>query len=136
MESITSSDKANNFDKNLGARLRLQRVSRGLTQKQLAAKLGISFQQVQKYETGINKISAERLWRLSQLFSVSISYWMGGSETEQPPATLFASSNTERRMVQLVQYYSGIPDETVKTLLFAFTRALSQNGGAQPAAAP
>lgn len=58
------------MNKLIGFNLKSLRISRGVTQKKLADILGITFQQVQKYEMGTNRISAERLWTISQFFSV------------------------------------------------------------------
>jgi transcriptional regulator with XRE-family HTH domain len=67
-----------NIDVLLGRRLRNRRRLMGLTQGQLAQLVGVRFQQIQKYEAGANRISAARLWRLSQALDVPASYFFDG----------------------------------------------------------
>jgi transcriptional regulator with XRE-family HTH domain len=69
---------ADEIDLHLGRRLRRRRRLLGLTQQQLAAAIGIRFQQIQKYECGANRISAARLWQLSQALQTPISYFYDG----------------------------------------------------------
>lgn len=65
------------IDRIVGRRLRSIRKSRGLAQHQLASSLGISFQQLQKYESGLNRISASKLWQLGKLLSVNVAEFFG-----------------------------------------------------------
>jgi transcriptional regulator with XRE-family HTH domain len=75
---------ANNIDLHLGKRLRRRRRLLGLTQQQLAVAVGVRFQQIQKYECGANRISAARLWQLSEALEVPVSYFFDGlAESEQ-----------------------------------------------------
>lgn len=66
--------KADPIDRHVGKRLRLRRSMMGISQEKLAAAIGISFQQLQKYEQGINRISASRLYDLCQALNISISF--------------------------------------------------------------
>jgi transcriptional regulator with XRE-family HTH domain len=70
-----ASHQADPMDLHVGWRLKMRRTILGLSQEKLAEKLGITFQQVQKYERGQNRISASRLYHLSQLLQVEISYF-------------------------------------------------------------
>ena len=74
-----SSDEVD-FDKHVGQRLRERRVVLGLTQTALADGLGITFQQVQKYETGFNRIGAGKLYGCAELLGVSPAYYFEGLE--------------------------------------------------------
>ena len=65
----------NAIDLHVGKRVRLRRTLLGLSQEQLGAELNITFQQVQKYERGANRISASRLWDLSQILDVPVNYF-------------------------------------------------------------
>ena len=69
---------ANDIDLHLGRRLRRRRRLLGLTQQQLASAVGIRFQQIQKYECGANRISAARLWQLSEALEIPIGYFYDG----------------------------------------------------------
>ena len=80
MESMGS-----NIDVHLGKRLRRRRRLLGLTQQQLAGACGVRFQQIQKYECGANRISAARLWQLSEALEVPVGYFYDGlAEAPQP----------------------------------------------------
>jgi transcriptional regulator with XRE-family HTH domain len=65
----------NAIDMHVGKRVRLRRTLLGMSQEQLGAELNVTFQQVQKYERGANLISASRLWDISQILDVPISYF-------------------------------------------------------------
>ena len=65
----------NAIDMHVGKRVRLRRTLLGMSQEQLGAELNVTFQQVQKYERGANRISASRLWDISQILDVPISYF-------------------------------------------------------------
>ena len=65
----------NPIDVHVGSQLKLRRILLGLSQERLADELGITFQQVQKYEKGLNRIGASRLWDLSQVLGVSVAYF-------------------------------------------------------------
>ena len=73
---------AGNIDLHLGKRLRRRRRLLGLTQQQLASAVGVRFQQIQKYECGANRISAARLWELSEALEVPINYFYEGLEAD------------------------------------------------------
>src|SRR3984893_11006039 len=66
------------IDQHVGGQLRLRRAQSGMTQTELGAKLGLSFQAVQKYETGDNRISASRLYQLARVLDVSLPYFFEG----------------------------------------------------------
>ena len=66
------------IDVHLGKRLRRRRRLLGLTQQQLAGTVGVRFQQIQKYECGANRISASRLWQLSEALEVPVGYFYDG----------------------------------------------------------
>jgi transcriptional regulator with XRE-family HTH domain len=77
---------ANDIDLHLGKRLRRRRRLLGLTQQQLAMAVGVRFQQIQKYECGANRISAARLWQLSEALEVQVSYFFDGLAEQQDRA--------------------------------------------------
>jgi len=65
-------------DLHVGQRVRQRRWLLGMTQEQLAEKVGIKFQQIQKYETGANRISSSRLWDISEVMDVPVSFFFDG----------------------------------------------------------
>ena len=69
---------AHPVDEHVGKRLRQRRWLVGMTQQQLAEHVGIKFQQIQKYETGANRVSASRLWDIASTLDVSINFFFDG----------------------------------------------------------
>jgi len=76
--------KSGPLDAMLGARLRTLRVSRGISQAVLAEKIGVSFQQVQKYERGANRVGANRLARIAAVLDVSVTEFFESVRTKSP----------------------------------------------------
>ena len=85
---IASSRRPNPIDVHVGSRVRLQRMLLSMSQEKLGEKLGLTFQQIQKYEKGINRIGASRLFELSRVLSVPIQFFY-----EEAPGTALSNSN-------------------------------------------
>ena len=119
-------------DAHVGKRIRHRRWMVGMTQQQLADKVGIKFQQIQKYETGMNRISASRLWDIAQALDVSISFFFEGFESEEvaAEAAMAATQDTrgdllaDKEALELVRSYYAIP-EAQRRRLFDLARVLS-----------
>ena len=75
------------IDVEVGSRIRLQRKVKGISQQALAAALGITFQQVQKYEKGSNRVGASRLSQIAQALDVPVSYFFGGTQAAAEDGT-------------------------------------------------
>lgn len=95
----------------VGRRLRLARLTKGLTQTELGNLLNLSFQQVQKYESGKNRIGSSRLWDLAMILGVSISYFFDGLERRDASPPL---EEISERAIRLAKEIDAIPDETTK----------------------
>ena len=119
-------------DVHVGKRVRHRRWMVGMTQQQLGDIVGIKFQQIQKYETGMNRISASRLWDIAQALDVSISFFFEGFEGEQgvtatassTPDTLRGDLLADKEALELVRSYYAIP-EAQRRRLFDLARVLS-----------
>jgi len=115
-------------DVHVGKRVRQRRWLAGMTQQQLAEKVGIKFQQIQKYETGANRVSASRLWDIADALSVEVSFFFEGleSETKSEPVDdgLPADLMGDREALDLVRSYYAIP-ENQRRRLFDLARVLS-----------
>jgi transcriptional regulator with XRE-family HTH domain len=74
---------ADEVDAHVGRRLRQRRIALGVSQEQLGQELGLTFQQIQKYEKGQNRISAGRLYKISLILSVSVGYFFEGLSAAQ-----------------------------------------------------
>jgi transcriptional regulator with XRE-family HTH domain len=101
-----------------------------MTQQQLAERVGIKFQQIQKYETGANRISASRLWDIADALEVPVSFFFEGIETEGADATDSKAENIpadllgDKEALDLVRSYYAIP-ENQRRRLFELARVLS-----------
>jgi transcriptional regulator with XRE-family HTH domain len=87
-------------DTEVGKRIRYRRWKLGMTQMELAERIGVKFQQVQKYETGANRISASRLWEASKALDVSVAFFFGEAE-EKSALSQLPVSNSYRIFEQL-----------------------------------
>ena len=98
-------------DEHVGARLRSLRKAAKLSQTELATSLGITFQQVQKYERGANRISASKLYDAAQLLHVPISSFFEGFEGQQdyPPASPPERALSRAELDKLVTLFEGVP---------------------------
>ena len=67
--------RPNSMDAHVGSRVRLRRMMMGMSQEKLGEQMGLTFQQIQKYERGINRVSASRLWELSKVLGVSVQFF-------------------------------------------------------------
>lgn len=97
----------------------------GVTQQQLADRVGIKFQQIQKYETGMNRVSASRLWDIADALGVTVSFFFegfddAGAELADPGADLMS----DKEALALVRTYYAIP-EAQRRRLFDLAKVLS-----------
>jgi transcriptional regulator with XRE-family HTH domain len=101
-----------------------------MTQQQLAEKVGIKFQQIQKYETGMNRVSASRLWEISDALGTSIAFFFEGLDQNESEAAEGAATGmpadilADREALELVRSYYAIP-ENQRRRLFELARVLS-----------
>jgi transcriptional regulator with XRE-family HTH domain len=118
-------------DVHVGKRVRHRRWMVGMTQQQLAEKVGIKFQQIQKYETGMNRVSASRLWDISEALSVPVAYFFEGMDGAEAAQTADAGQSSlpgdilaDKEALELVRSYYAIP-ENQRRRLFELARVLS-----------
>ena len=115
-------------DVHVGQRVRQRRWMVGMTQQQLGEAVGIKFQQIQKYETGMNRVSASRLWDIAHAMDVPINFFVEGLEDEGVAAK--QAENTlgdllaDKEALELVRSYYAIP-ENQRRRLFDLARVLS-----------
>lgn len=119
---------AHPVDVHVGKRVRHRRWLIGMTQQQLAEKVGIKFQQIQKYETGANRVSASRLWDIADALEVQVSFFFDGLEeaakSEAEQSMLPADLMGDKEALDLVRSYYAIP-ENQRRRLFELARLLS-----------
>jgi len=142
----TPNGQPNPIDIHVGNRIRLRRTLLGLSQEKLAALLGLTFQQVQKYEKGMNRVGASRLWDISKVLETPISFFYEDMDQEvasQSPRTFsagkqnslafhedMASFNADpmsrEETIELVKAYYKISNRKVAKYLFNLVIALSK----------
>lgn len=118
-------------DVHVGKRIRQRRWLTGMTQQQLAQQVGIKFQQIQKYETGANRVSASRLWDIADALEVPVSFFFEGIEVDEAesqsadtPSKVPADLMGDKEALDLVRSYYSIP-ENQRRRLFELARVLS-----------
>ena len=119
-------------DVHVGKRIRHRRWMVGMTQQQLAEAVGIKFQQIQKYETGMNRTSASRMWDIAASMDVDVSFFFEGYEegeienvvASEPKENKAGDLLADKEALELVRSYYSIP-ENQRRKLFDLARVLS-----------
>jgi transcriptional regulator with XRE-family HTH domain len=112
-------------DVHVGKRIRHRRWMIGMTQQQLADKVGIKFQQIQKYETGMNRVSASRLWDISEALEVQIAFFFEGlAQQDMAKSEVAGDILADKEALALVRSYYAIP-EAQRRRLFELAKVLS-----------
>ena len=112
-------------DRHIGAKLRARRLSLGLTQQGLAELIGVTYQQAHKYEKGVNRIAAGRLYTIAQALGVEVGYFYDGIGAE-PGA--FAPTAKQRRLLELSRSFGSIASQRQQEALCSLARALAGAG--------
>ncbi len=127
----------NPVDVHVGARLRVRRTLLGMSQTTLGKIIGVTFQQMQKYEKGTNRISASRLFDLSRVLDVTLEYFLddmppevaasspaqGGGKAKKPPS-YEADPMAKRETLELVRAYYKITDPQVRKRLYGLAKTM------------
>jgi transcriptional regulator with XRE-family HTH domain len=116
-----STGRTQDIDHHVGARVRERRIMLGLTQQQLADLIGVTYQQALKYERGINRVSAGRLYEIAQVLSVPVGYFFDGLEAQDSRAV----SPRERMCLELARNFAQIPNEKHQEALSQLARVLA-----------
>jgi transcriptional regulator with XRE-family HTH domain len=147
-EQVIGSDRETRpspIDVHVGSRIRLRRTLLGMSQERLGESLGLTFQQVQKYERGVNRVGASRLFDLSRVLDVPISFFFddmpdslaanfggvtnrrpGGVETQDP----FGDDTLSRReTLELVRAYYRITDPSIRKRVFDLIKSMGPAEG-------
>lgn len=116
-----AANKGTDVDRFVGGRIRERRVMLGLSQQQMAHLIGVTYQQAHKYERGINRISAGRLFEIARVLRVPVSYFFegleGGGEDEL--------SVRQRMCLELARNFTQIPNERHREALSQLARVLA-----------
>ncbi|HIC79554.1 MAG TPA: XRE family transcriptional regulator [Kiloniellaceae bacterium] len=139
--TVGKARQAHPVDVHVGGRVRLRRVFLGYSQEKLANALGLTFQQIQKYERGANRISASKLYELSRILSVPVTYFFEGVEADGEVAANGADAaaggagaihssdpdfTNQRETLQLISSYYRIPDSKVRAEVLSLLKTLGR----------
>jgi transcriptional regulator with XRE-family HTH domain len=118
--------RAQDIDRYVGARMRERRIMLGLTQQQMAELIGVTYQQAHKYEKGVNRISAGRLYQTAQALGVDVGYFFGGlagggSGPEGEPRL----TSQQRLLLELARSFTSMPSRRHQEALCGLARALA-----------
>jgi transcriptional regulator with XRE-family HTH domain len=116
------SPRANLADRHVGTRIRERRIMLGLSQQQLAVMIGVTYQQAHKYERGLNRISAGRLYDIAQVLNVPISWFFEGMEVEAASGEM---SPRQRMCLELARNFALIDNLKHQEALSQMARALA-----------
>jgi transcriptional regulator with XRE-family HTH domain len=135
LDDIRQSRFNRRVDDHVGTRIRLRRTFLGMTQEQLAGALGISYQQIQKYETGANRVSAGRLFEISQRLGVDVAQFFEGLDPTAIPKEL-PHGGRNRIAIDLVRNFLEIANEDQRSALANLVKTLKTDPVASLAATP
>jgi len=135
---IRALDGVHPVDAHIGARLRLRRTLLGLSQEKVAEAIGLTFQQLQKYERGANRISGSRLYDLSRVLDVPVSFFFDDmsdevrmSATAAEPigeaSRISGEPPTTRQALELMRAFQAIDDEKLQTAIYQMVKAVSRS---------
>ena len=132
----SNAKKPDAIDRHVGSRVRAQRMLRGLTQEKIAEAIGVTFQQVQKYEKGTNRIGAGRLNRIAEILGVPISLFYEDAPQQKSPTRVDDSKLSKvsgflatRQGIALMNSFLEIEDESVRRRLVSLMSAISHTKG-------
>ncbi|WP_353181029.1 helix-turn-helix domain-containing protein [Bosea sp. (in: a-proteobacteria)] len=127
----------NPIDRHVGSRVRMRRMLAGVSQERLGEALGLTFQQVQKYEKGSNRISASRLQQIAKMLDVPVAFFFDGAPTGDGPAGSFSDAAATTYIsdflstsegVQLTKAFTRIKDSRVRRRIIDLVEALAAEG--------
>jgi transcriptional regulator with XRE-family HTH domain len=114
-------------DIEIGRKIRAVRLERGLSQTGLADGIGLTFQQVQKYEKGTNRVSAGRLQRIAELLNIPIMFFYGGTDArtkKNDPSIAHLTFVQTKGAMRLLRAYADISSRTTKYALVVLAESL------------
>jgi len=129
MFSDLDRDGPNPIDRHVGLRIRMRRKELGISQERLAESIGLTFQQVQKYERATNRVSASKLWEMAKALQTSVAYFYeglepgrGGPATNEPVQDFLMSGEG----LELAQFFPRISQPRVRRKVLDLIRAMAE----------
>jgi transcriptional regulator with XRE-family HTH domain len=145
MKKSITKGTPDSIDKYVGSRVRGRRVGLGMNQTRLGQAIGVTFQQIQKYENGTNRVSAGNLFKIAKAMGVDVAYFYegipesvvkgsvrrGGGLADQPVTAFETDPTRSREAIKLMHNYYRIDEPEVRKRLFQFVKALATSGKAR-----
>lgn len=132
--------RANSIDEHVGVQLRQRRALLGLSQERLAEQVGITFQQIQKYENGANRVSASRLYEFSKVLEIPVNFFFedygsnenalglaGFADNEQMPFGGAEDIMKRKETIELIRTYYSIENPKLRKDLFKLVKSMADN---------
>jgi transcriptional regulator with XRE-family HTH domain len=113
--------RAQAIDKHVGARVRKRRIMLGLAQQQVAELIGVTYQQLYKYEKGETRVAASRLLKIAQALGVEVSYFFQGMNAEEP----LQLTPHQRMLLDLARHFTEMPSRHHQKMISDLARALA-----------
>jgi len=118
--------RCDSYDIEVGRRIRARRIERQMSQTELAYRLGLTFQQVQKYEKGTNRVAVGRLQRIAKILEAPIQYFFDEPDDTQADGAAILESVNSARTLRLVRAYSRIQSKTLQESLLELTEKIAR----------
>jgi transcriptional regulator with XRE-family HTH domain len=109
MDTKSTTKSTNSHDLEVGQRIRARRMAKGMSQTELGTLLGVTFQQVQKYEKGVNRVGAGRLVRVGEALDVPVSYFFGATDVSSEETRAILGFLDTAYSLRLLRAFSRIP---------------------------
>ncbi len=137
-EATKKKGRANSIDENIGVQLRQRRALLGMSQEKLAEQVGITFQQIQKYENGANRVSASRLFEFSKVLDIPVNFFYENSKPDIRLAEGFAENDQSafdgpedvmkrKETLELIRVYYSIENPKLRKDLFKLVKSMAEN---------
>jgi transcriptional regulator with XRE-family HTH domain len=138
VEATKKKGRANSIDEHVGLQLRQRRALLGLSQEKLAEQVGITFQQIQKYENGANRVSASRLYEFSKVLEIPVNFFFDSYGSNENRILGFADNDQasfegpddvlkRKETIELIRVYYSIENPKLRKDLFKLVRSMAEN---------
>jgi transcriptional regulator with XRE-family HTH domain len=126
-----SSKQPDSIDRLVSRNIRIQRLAKGVSQTELGEKLGVTFQQVQKYEKGVNRVGCGRLFQIARILGVHVTDFFDGSDAGKPTmARSLRDLISEPQAFHLVEAFSEISDRRLRRSVVELVQKIARRGDA------
>jgi transcriptional regulator with XRE-family HTH domain len=125
---------ANDTDRHIGKQIRERRIAIGMSQEKLGEALGLTFQQVQKYERGVNRIGAGRLQDIARILAVDVTYFFDGlpdwTGSKDPADHAFRIVTSTPQGVKLIKLFASVEDRNIQRSIVDLVEAVLESKAA------